>query len=106
LLCDNWGAHGFAGPNRAIFRFHPDARNDIAVKEPFLSCTDPHFRPSHIVLDPDGNLLIADWYGRDDESDLTGRIWRLKYTGNDKRQVAHELNGPKWRQTDYAVSAL
>jgi putative membrane-bound dehydrogenase-like protein len=106
LFCDNWGAHGFAGPNRAIFRFHPDARNDIAVKEPFLSCTDPHFRPSHIVLDPDGNLLIADWYGRDDESDLTGRIWRLKYTGNDKPPVMHELNCPKWRQTEYAVSAL
>jgi putative membrane-bound dehydrogenase-like protein len=106
LFCDNWGAHGFAGPNRAIFRFHPDGRNNIAIKEPFLGCTDPHFRPSHIVLDHDGNLLIADWYGRDDESDLTGRIWRLKYTGADKPAVMHELNCPKWRQTDYAVSAL
>ncbi|HMF17553.1 MAG TPA: hypothetical protein VKE98_10125, partial [Gemmataceae bacterium] len=44
LFCDNWGAHGFAGPNRAIFRFVPDARGNIVTREPFLSCTDPHFR--------------------------------------------------------------
>jgi quinoprotein glucose dehydrogenase len=88
LLCDNWGAHGFAGPNRCIFRFVPDARGDIAVKESFMACKDPHFRPSHIVLDPDGNLLVADWYGRDDESDMTGRIWRVKYVGKDRPQSA------------------
>jgi len=35
-------------------------------------CSDPYFRPSHVHLDTDGSLLIADWYGRDDESDLTG----------------------------------
>ena len=82
LLC-NWGAHGFAGPNRAIFRFVPDEQGGIGVKESLLSCTDPHFRPSHIMLDPDGNLLVSDWYGRDDESDMTGRVWRLKYIGKD-----------------------
>lgn len=81
LLLDNWGAHGFHGPNRAVFRYVPDERGQIKLKEPFVSCNDPHFRPAHIVLDNDGNLLIADWYGRDDESDMTGRIWRVKYTG-------------------------
>jgi quinoprotein glucose dehydrogenase len=84
LLACNWGSHGFPGLNRGIFRYVPDERNHITHKEPFVMCSDPYFRPSHIFLDPDGNLLIADWYGRDDESDLTGRIWRVKYTGKDR----------------------
>ncbi len=82
FLC-NWGAHGFTGSNRAIFRFVPNEDGSIGVKESLLSCTDPHFRPSHIMLDPEGNLLVSDWYGRDDESDMTGRVWRLKYVGKD-----------------------
>ncbi len=106
LLLDNWGAHGFSGPNRGIFRFVPDERGNIVKKEPLLSCTDPHFRPSHILLDPDGNLLVADWYGRDDESDLTGRIWRLKYVGKDRPKLAHRLDSPEWAKDDYAISAL
>ena len=70
-------------------------------------CSDPYFRPSHIHLDPDGNLLIADWYGRDDESDLTGRIWRVKYTGKEpKPQVKHKLETDEWNSDAYAVSAL
>ena len=85
----NWGRHGFAGPNRGIFRFVPDERNNIVKKETLVACTDPHFRPSHIHLDPDGSLLIADWYGRDDESDMTGRIWRLKYIGKDAARSKH-----------------
>jgi quinoprotein glucose dehydrogenase len=106
LLLDNWGAHGFSGPNRGIFRFVPDEHGHIVTKEPFLSCTDPHFRPSHIVLDPHGNLLVADWYGRDDESDRTGRIWRLKYVGKDRPKVSHKLDSADWGHDDYAVSAL
>jgi putative membrane-bound dehydrogenase-like protein len=106
LFLDNWGAHGFSGPNRGIFRFVPDARGNIVTKEPLLSCTDPHFRPSHILLDPDGNLLVADWYGRDDESDMTGRIWRLKYVGKDRPQVKHRLDAPEWAKDEYAISAL
>ena len=86
FLC-NWGAHGFAGPNRCIFRFHPDDRGQIVERDVFVKCNDPHFRPSHIVLDQDGNLLINDWYGRDDESDLTGRIWRVRRTGPRDTQV-------------------
>jgi putative membrane-bound dehydrogenase-like protein len=81
LFLDNWGQHGFAGANRSVFRYTTDERNEIVSKEAFVSCADPHFRCSHIALDNDGNMLVADWYGRDDESDLTGRIWRVKYTG-------------------------
>jgi putative heme-binding domain-containing protein len=106
LLLDNWGAHGFNGGNRAIFRYVPDDRGTITSRETFLSCADPHFRPSHVVLDPDGNLLVADWYGRDDESDLTGRIWRVKYTGPDRPTVQHRLDGDGWNDDRYAVAAL
>jgi putative heme-binding domain-containing protein len=105
FLC-NWGAHGFAGPNRGIFRFVPDERNNIVKREPLVWCKDPHFRPAHIILDSDGSLLIADWYGRDDESDMTGRIWRLKYVGKDRPVVKHKLDSPEWKNDDYAISAL
>ena len=105
FLC-NWGAHGFAGPNRGIFRFVPDDRNNIVKREPLVWCKDPHFRPAHIILDQDGSLLIADWYGRDDESDLTGRIWRLKYVGKNAPIVKHKLDAPQWKNADYAISAL
>ncbi len=105
FLC-NWGAHGFSGPNRGIFRFVPDERNNIVKREPLVWCKDPHFRPAHIILDQDGSLLIADWYGRDDESDLTGRIWRLKYVGKDAPVVKHKLDAAEWKNDDYAIDAL
>ena len=105
FLC-NWGAHGYAGPNRAINRFVLDERNNVVGREPLVWCKDPHFRPAHIILDHDGSLLIADWYGRDDESDLTGRIWRLKYVGKDAPVVKHKLESAEWKNDEYAISAL
>ena len=84
----------------------PDADGNVTTKEPFIVCTDPHFRPSHVLLDPDGNLLVTDWYGRDDESDMTGRIWRLKYVGKDRPAVSHKLNSADWSKDDYVLSAL
>jgi putative membrane-bound dehydrogenase-like protein len=106
LFACNWGRHGFAGANRGIFRFVLDERNNIVKKETLVACTDPHFRPSHIHLDPDGNLLIADWYGRDDESDMTGRIWRLKYVGKGRPVVKHQLDSPQWKNDDDVIDAL
>lgn len=94
LFLDNWGSHGFHGPNRGIFRYVPDDRGAIVKKEVFVSCNDPHFRPAHIALDNDGNMLIADWYGKDDESDLTGRIWRVRFTGSSPRPAEPTEGGP------------
>ncbi|MBI2806745.1 MAG: hypothetical protein HYX68_17335 [Planctomycetes bacterium] len=105
FLC-NWGAHGFAGNNRGIFRFVPDERNNISKREPLVWCKDPHFRPSHIMYDTDGSLLIADWYGRDDESDMTGRIWRLKYVGKNAPVVHEKFDSELWKLDDYAVECL
>jgi quinoprotein glucose dehydrogenase len=106
LFCCNWGRHGFAGANRGIFRFVLDERNNVVKKDTLVTCTDPHFRPSHIYLDVDGSLLIADWYGRDDESDMTGRIWRLKYVGKNAPVVKHKLDAAEWKNDDYAIEAL
>ena len=106
LFLDNWGRHGFTGANRAVFRYVTDGRNNVVTTEPFVSCGDPHFRVSHILLDPQGNMLLADWYGRDDESDLTGRIWRIRYTGSDAPAITHKADSPDWSQEDYAVSGL
>ena len=106
LFCCNWGRHGFTGANRGIFRFVLDERNNVVKKDTLVTCSDPHFRPSHIHLDVDGSLLIADWYGRDDESDMTGRIWRLKYIGKDRPVVKHKLDAAEWKNDDYAIEAL
>jgi len=107
LFLDNWGAHGFAASNRTIHRYVPDDRNNIVAKEDFLTCRDPHFRCSHVLYAQDGNLLIADWYGRDDESDLTGRIWKVSYDGPDKPQVQHPILPPEqWRNAVDPVNAL
>ncbi len=109
LFLDNWGQHGFPAGNRAVFRYVPDERGNITTKEMFLQCKDPHFRCSHVLLAPDGSMLISDWYGRDDESDLTGRIWKVTYTGDahgPAPKVSHTLDSPKWSEDAYALSAL
>ncbi|HTN74168.1 MAG TPA: hypothetical protein VL096_02940, partial [Pirellulaceae bacterium] len=109
LFLDNWGAHGFGGPNRTIFRYITDERGQIVEKQPWLVCRDPHFRCSHLTTDHDGNLLIADWYGRDDESDLTGRIWRVRYKGTAEAPaptVVHASDSPKWSDEAYAIGGL
>jgi putative membrane-bound dehydrogenase-like protein len=106
LFLVNWGRHGFNGANRVLHRYVPDARGQIIHKDILVGCKDPHFRSSHVLLAPDGGLLVADWYGRDDESDQTGRIWKVSYTGKDKPKVEHDLTSPRWKETDYQLSAL
>lgn len=110
LFLDNWGAHGFGGPNRTIFRYVPDELGQIKTREPWLVCKDPHFRCSHLLLDPEGNMLISDWYGRDDESDLTGRVWRVKYVGTPELPKpaieTHKFDAPEWTEQGFQIAAL
>src|SRR6185295_15185779 len=61
-------------------------------EKPFLTTTDPWFRPNDCTLGPDGALYVTDFYnriighyevplthpGRDRER---GRIWKVSYTG-------------------------
>jgi putative membrane-bound dehydrogenase-like protein len=81
LLVPNWGVHGFPSANHVILRHVVDQRGDLVKTEPFLTTTDPRFRPTQIALAPDGNLYLLDWYGMDDENDLTGRLYKISYVG-------------------------
>lgn len=62
--------------------------------DPLLVSKDTSFRPVDIEFGPDGALYIVDWYNplvghmqhslRDPKRDKHhGRIWRIRYTGND-----------------------
>jgi putative membrane-bound dehydrogenase-like protein len=83
LFVSNWGVHGFASANHVIIRHEIDQHGKRLRSEPFLTTTDPHFRPTQICHAPDGSLYVLDWYGRDDENDLTGRLYQIVYTGDD-----------------------
>lgn len=82
LLVSNWGVHGFPSANHVILRHVLDERGNLIDSEPFLTTTDPRFRPTQIALAPDGNLYVLDWYGRDDENDLTGRLYKIAFVGS------------------------
>jgi len=79
----NWGAHGGGNINHALTRFVPDERGNITESANWLTCADWRFRATQLLIDHDGSLLMSDWYAKDDENDLTGRIWRVRYTGAD-----------------------
>jgi putative membrane-bound dehydrogenase-like protein len=98
LFVCNWGAHGFPSPNHMIYRVVPKEDGtgvDVTADKKWLTSTDPHFRPSTLLLAPDGAMLIADWYGVDDESDLTGRVWKVTYSGDDNPQVTRQGDDPR-----------
>lgn len=71
-----------------------------AIEQPDLvSSSDPWFRPVDLIAGPDGALYIADFYNRiigHYEVDLKhpgrdrfrGRIWRVRYTGNESTKNA------------------
>lgn len=83
LFVSNWGAHGFAGVNRKVDIYTPDERGNIRSVEVFLDTADPMFRPTQLLPTPEGDLYMLDWYGRDDENNLFGRIYRIVYTGTE-----------------------
>jgi putative membrane-bound dehydrogenase-like protein len=101
----NWGPHGVGTRNHAIEEFVPDARERNIRTGNWLTSGDPRFRPTQLMLAPDGNLLVADWYGRDDENDLTGRIWKIKYTGKDAPKVTR-LSEADWKDDAKVLEAL
>jgi len=101
----NWGPHGVGTRNHAIEQFVPDERERITKTDNWLTSDDPRFRPTQLMLAPDGTLLVGDWYGRDDENDLTGRIWRVKYTGKDAPKVSR-LKDEEWKDDAKVLEAL
>ncbi|MCE9534321.1 MAG: hypothetical protein K8T89_24845 [Planctomycetes bacterium] len=101
----NWGPHGVGTRNHAVEQFVPDEWERITKTDNWFTSDDPRFRPTQIMLAPDGGLLVADWYGRDDENDLTGRIWKIKYTGKDAPKVTR-LKDDDWKIEANVYEAL
>lgn len=101
ILIANWGSHGAYPNNRTIKRFVPKqypTTDSIPlvgeyyrpVPDTFVSSSDSLFRPVGMTIAPDGGLYLADWYGQDDESDSTGRIFKLSYIGRTSRQNQYD----------------
>lgn len=101
ILIANWGSHGAYPTNRFIKQFvqQQTATHD-SVKlvgetfretiDTFLSSADSMFRPVGVALAPDGSIFLADWHGQDDESDTTGRIFRLSYVGRTSKRNKYD----------------
>ncbi len=81
LFVSNFGVHGAPAKRNEVLRLVTDDRGRIVRREVFISSSDPMFRPTQLSLAPDGSLYLLDWYGKDDENDLTGRLYRIRYTG-------------------------
>jgi putative heme-binding domain-containing protein len=81
LFISNFGVHGEPAKKNEVLRLILDDRGHVIRREPFISSSDPKFRPTQVSLAPDGSLYMLDWYGKDDENDLTGRLYRIRYTG-------------------------
>ena len=123
----NWGSHGANPSNRDIRRFRRahslssiegkgrgevvpsrgkerrdctgTSDSELVEVEKFLTTSDPMFRPTGLVLAPDGGLYLLDWHGRDDENDKTGRIFKISYTDPHRSQpedglVKSEVRNP------------
>jgi len=100
ILIANWGSHGAYPTNRTIKQFIPqtspvpDSIHSIAshftpAADTFVTSTDSMFRPVGMAYAPDGGLYVADWHGRDDESDSTGRIFKLTHIGRTPRSTQY-----------------
>ena len=65
-----------------------------------VSSTDPNFRPSDIVVAPDGSLYFCDWYdpvvgGHNMDDVEKGRIYRLAPRGFKPRKPEVDLESPE-----------
>lgn len=100
ILVANWGSHGAYPNNRTVKRFVPKptsvpdsiriiGEQYIAASDTFISTSDSMFRPVGMTIAPDGGLYLADWHGRDDESDSTGRIFKLTHIGPIKKSTQY-----------------
>lgn len=101
ILIANWGSHGAFPTNRVVKRYVqqqkaiPDSVKRLGeffreTADTFLYSTDSLFRPVGMVMAPDGGIYLADWHGRDDESDSTGRIFKLSHVGRMRKKEQYD----------------
>ncbi|TCS86698.1 putative heme-binding domain-containing protein [Anseongella ginsenosidimutans] len=86
ILMANWGSHGANPGNRSIKQFFLDKDRTSGeeqletlreAEQPLITSADTMFRPTCLIPAPDGGLYLADWHGVDDESNQTGRIYKI-----------------------------
>ena len=105
IFLGNWGSHGAYPTNRNIGVILQKGENNKASdsfnyelpksSELFLTSGDSLFRPVSMVPAPDGGLYLADWHGRDDDSNKTGRIFKIGYNGKKSPNVEKVLESDK-----------
>jgi hypothetical protein len=114
IIMANWGSHGAFPTNRIIRQFvrqeRPNSDSAAGVGEVFrespelfLSSTDSLFRPVGMTAAPDGGLYLADWHGHDDESDTTGRIFKITYAGSGGSGSGNDYSPAKIKNMDPAA---
>lgn len=86
IIMANWGSHGANPGNRRIKQYFlkKDRTSDgeetdrlTEDQRPLVTSTDTMFRPTSLITAPDGALYLADWHGVDDESNQTGRVYKI-----------------------------
>jgi len=103
IFMANWGSHGANPTNRTIKQFLRPKAAGKDVKGPerealqespdmFLTSTDSMFRPVSLASAHNGALYLADWHRRDDESNKTGRIFEILYTGKKRPAFTNPLS--------------
>ena len=92
LFLVNWGRHGFPARLNEILLLSHDSRGKITDSEVFITAKEPLFRPTQMMVAPDGNFYVLDWFGKDDENDLTGRLLKISYTGKISTQTGVGLD--------------
>ncbi|HEV8541710.1 MAG TPA: PVC-type heme-binding CxxCH protein, partial [Verrucomicrobiae bacterium] len=114
--------------DRDTLIIHSGSTKRAKHESPFLTTTDPWFRPNDETLGPDGALYVTDFYnriighyevplthpGRDRER---GRIWKVSYTGKplhglpdfskaDANQLIAEFRSPNLPRRMLAMNEL
>jgi len=90
---------------RSVVRYAPKADGSSFAKTPeevfaFAADNDPYgFKPTDIVVERDGSLLVADWADGQRPKRGRGRIYRIRYAGpgdaaNRRRESPGEDAGP------------
>jgi putative membrane-bound dehydrogenase-like protein len=115
--------HTDAGPRHVrCYHLTPDGAGFTVEREDLVTSTDNWFRPSDIVVAPDGSVLVADWYdpgvGGHGMGDWTrGRIFRITPKGHKgyrvpevevttKRGLAAALDSPSLSARYMATAKL
>lgn len=103
--------HADAGPRvLRVFHVRPQGAGFQAEMEDLVDGQDTWFRPSDVVVAPDGSVFVADWYdavvgGHQMKDTQRGRIYRIAPPGHRPRVPDLDLSSPQGRAAALASPA-